>query len=164
MTEIASEVPLMDEVKAQARVLVPVLKALRAELGAEKANRLVGEALRDWSKGLYHRIGAAEPGGPRQKFDAIWTDLRPRIGDSVERDMLRDDAEVRDYNITRCRYAEFFKQLGEPDLGTILLCEIDFHIADIGGPEIEFTRTQTIMKGAPYCDFRYRMKAEPSSS
>ncbi len=164
MTEIASAVSLMDEVKAQARVLVPVLKALRAELGAEKANRIVGEALRDWSKSLYRRIGSAETGGPKQKFDAIWADLRPRIGDSVERDMLRDDAEARDYNITRCRYAEFFKALGEPDLGTILLCEMDFHIADVGGPEIEFKRTQTIMKGAPYCDFRYRMKTDPPSS
>jgi hypothetical protein len=29
--------------------------------------------------------------------------------------------------------------------------------ADAIGPEIEFTRRNTIMKGAPYCDFRYRL-------
>ena len=27
-------------------------------------------------------------------------------------------------------------------------------------PKMELTRTQTIMKGAPYCDFRYRLKSD----
>jgi hypothetical protein len=36
---------------------------------------------------------------------------------------------------------------------------MDVHMAEvIGGPEVELTRTQTIMKGAKYCDFRYRLK------
>ncbi|MSP67607.1 MAG: 2-amino-thiazoline-4-carboxylic acid hydrolase [Alphaproteobacteria bacterium] len=158
MTDSASPVSLLDEVKLQAKVLVPVLRALRAEIGAERANRFVGDALRDWSKRLYHEIGERAGGSAREKFDAIWADVRPRIGDAVERDHLRKDAEVWDYNITSCRYADFFKALGEPELGTLLTCDIDVHIADVGGAEVEFTRTQTIMQGAPYCDFRYRMK------
>ncbi len=152
------DLSLMEEVKLQAQVLVPILKALRAEIGKEKADRIVGSALTAWSKSLYHRIGAEKPGDARAKFDAVWADLRPRIGNAVDRDMLKDDGEVREYNVTRCAYAEFFKALGEPELGTILLCDIDFHIADVAGDTLEFKRTQTIMKGAPYCDFRYRMK------
>ena len=74
------------------------------------------------------------------------------------REMLKDDGTVREYNVVRCKYAEFFRELGEPELGGILLCDSDFHIADIGGAEVEFKRTQTIMQGAPYCDFRYRFK------
>ena len=31
-------------------------------------------------------------------------------------------------------------------------------MVEVGSPEIELTRAQTIMKGASYCDFRYRMK------
>lgn len=150
---------LLDEVKLQAEAIVPVLRALRAEIGPARADRIVGDALRQWARDLYHRIGAAKQGTPRQKWDAVWAeDMRPRIGDAVERDMLRDDGTGREYNVTRCRYAEFFKALGEPELGGILLCDSDFHIADVGGPDIEFRRTQTIMQGAPYCDFRYRFK------
>jgi hypothetical protein len=26
------------------------------------------------------------------------------------------------------------------------------------GPEVEFTRTQTIMQGASHCDFRFKLK------
>jgi hypothetical protein len=155
----ANTLSLLDEVKLQAAVIVPVLQALRAEIGKEAADRITGNALRQWARDLYHRIGEAKQGTPRQKWDAVWAeDMRPRIGDSVERDMLKDDGTVREYNITRCQYAEFFRALGEPELGGILLCDSDFHIADIGGPDVEFKRTQTIMQGAAYCDFRYRFK------
>lgn len=150
---------LLDEVKLQAEVILPVLRALRAELGKPRADAIVGDALRQWARDLYHRIGEAKPGTPRQKWDAVWAeDMRPRIGDAVDREMLRDDGTVRDYNVTRCRYAEFFKSLGEPELGGILLCDSDFHIADVGGANVEFKRTQTIMQDAPFCDFRYRFK------
>lgn len=151
-----SELPLLEEVKLQARVLLPVVRALREEIGREAADKLVGTALREWSRDLHRRIGAEKAGNARQKWDALWDDLRPRIGDAVDREMLRDDGEVREYNITRCAYAEFFKALGEPELGRFLLCDMDFDIAEVGAPDVEFKRTQTIMSGAPYCDFRYR--------
>src|ERR1044072_7726481 len=150
----ATALSLLDEVKLQAQVILPVLRSLRAEIGKDKADRIVGDALRKWAHDLYHRIGEGKAGTPRQKWDAVWAeDMRPRIGDAVERDMLRDDGRVREYNIVRCKYAEFFRELG-----AILLCDSVFHIADIGGPDVEFKRTQTIMQGAAYCDFRYRFK------
>lgn len=152
-------ISLLDEAKLQAAVIVPILRALREQVGKEKADRLVGDSLRTWARDLYHRIGEAKPGTPRQKWDAVWAeDMRPRIGAAVDREMLKDDGTVREYNVTRCQYAEFFRALGEPELGTILLCDSDFHIADVAGDSLEFRRTQTIMKGAPYCDFRYRFR------
>lgn len=152
-------ISLLDEAKLQAGVIVPILRALRAELGKEKADRIVGDSLRAWARDLYHRIGEAKPGTPRQKWDAVWAeDMRPRIGEAVDREMLKDDGTLREYNVTRCQYAEFFRALGEPELGAILLCDSDFHIADVAGDSLEFRRTQTIMQGAPYCDFRYRFR------
>ena len=58
------------------------------------------------------------------------------------------------------RFAEFFKDIGEPELGTILMCDFDFYIAEIGEPIVELTRTQTIMEGADHCDFCYRFNKE----
>ena len=160
--EKSSEPSLLDEVKLQARVLVPVLRALRAELGAAKAEKLVGDALREWSREVYRRVGEENGGGPRARFDAIWADLRPRIGATIDREMLTDTPAVREYNVTRCGYADFFKELGEPELGRMLLCEIDFDIAEVGVGDVEFKRTQTIMGGAAWCDFRYRLKNGPA--
>jgi hypothetical protein len=150
---------LLEEVKLQAEVILPILRALRAEIGKERADRIAGDALRRWARELYHRIGEEKSGTPRQKWDAVWADdMRPRIGDAVEREMLKDDGTVREYNVVRCQYAEFFRALGEPELGGILLCDSDFHIAEVGESDVEFKRTQTIMQGAPYCDFRYRFR------
>ena len=63
-------------------------------------------------------------------------------------------------HFTRCRYAEFYKELGEPELGFLLVCGADFTTAEGFGPDIKLTRTQTIMQGASHCDFRYKRLRE----
>jgi hypothetical protein len=73
-------------------------------------------------------------------------------------DVVRQTPEHWDFNITGCRYADFFRRLGEPELGALLLCEQDIHVTDVvGRPDVKLERTQTIMKGAQYCDFRWSM-------
>ena len=44
------KVSLLDKTRIQAQVLLPVLRALRAELGNDKADAIVRQALRDWSR------------------------------------------------------------------------------------------------------------------
>jgi len=154
---------LLEMAKLQAQVLVPVLKALRAELGEARANQLVSTALREWLHKLYQDIGAQLPGSPRQKWETINAAVRPRIGNAIEIERLKEEPDAWEFNIRRCRYAEFFRQLGEPELGAVLLCEVDVDIEAVGNPEVKMTRTQTIMKGAEYCDFRFRMKASGSA-
>ena len=155
---INPDISLLDQVKIQAQVLVPLLRALRAELGEERANKLVTGALRDWSREMFLRIGAQTPGSPREKWAALTAAAMPRIGTDIDVQFLKQEPDAMEFNITGCRYADFFRALGEPELGAVLLCEGDDHTAEVGRPEVEFTRTQTIMKGARYCDFRYRMK------
>src|SRR5262245_40168490 len=43
---------LLDKTRIQAQVLVPLLRALRSELGKAKADAIVKQALRGWSKQL----------------------------------------------------------------------------------------------------------------
>jgi hypothetical protein len=62
--------------------------------------------------------------------------------------------------VRECRYAEFYKALGEPELGFLLVCTADFATADGFGPDVKLTRTQTIMQGASFCDFRYKRVEE----
>ena len=70
--------------------------------------------------------------------------------------MLRQDKEALEFDITHCQFAEFFRALGEPELGALLICETDFDIAAAGKGQVTFTRDQTIMQGAPSCTFRYK--------
>ena len=152
----------MDEIKIQAHVLMPVLKAARAELGKEQADRLILKALRAQWRDWFQKLGAQISGSPREKYDAIWAMNAPRIREGdLEIETLREEPEAQEFNVTRCRYAEFFRQLGEPDLGAVLLCEPDFEHVKVGSPEVELKRTQTLMQGACCCDFRYKFQEIP---
>jgi predicted ArsR family transcriptional regulator len=147
---------LLDKTRIQAQVLVPVLKALRKELGKEKADAIVKQALRDWSRQLFAAIGDGVEGSPRGKWAAMHSAMAEITEKDVTVEMRRRDKEALEFDITQCRFAEFFRALGEPDLGSLLICETDFDIAAAGGGEVGFTRDQTIMRGAPSCTFRYK--------
>src|SRR5258708_23475348 len=148
------KVSLLDKTRMQTQVLVPVLRALRAELGKDKADAIVQQALRDWSRQLFAAIGEGVEGSPRHKWATVqsaWNEISER---EAEFEILRHDKEALDIDVTGCRFAEFFHALGEPELGALLICEADFDVAAIGGREVSLERTQTIMQGAPGGTFR----------
>lgn len=152
-------VSVIEQARIQAQVLVPLVKALQAELGEEQANRLVRKALGD----LYRRFG-----------EEFWRARNEtNLGNSVAsafKTYAQDDAldyriseqsqDAFALDVTRCRYAEFYKALGEPELGFLLVCTADFAVAEGFGGDVKLTRTQTIMQGASHCDFRYRRVKE----
>jgi hypothetical protein len=153
---VDAEVSLLDKTRIQAQVLVPVLRALRAELGKDKADAMVKQALRDWSKQLFAAIGESIEGSQRRKWATMQSALHDASARDVEFEILRHDKEALEFDVTRCRFAEFFRALGEPELGSLLICEIDFDIASAGEGEVSLDRAQTIMRGAPSCTFRYK--------
>ena len=153
---VKSGISLLDKTRIQAQVLVPVLRALRAELGKAKADEIVKQALRGWSKQLFADIGNSVEGRPKRKWAAIHTAVVEVTESDIAVEMRRHDKEALEFDITQCRFAEFFHALGEPELGAYLVCDSDFDIAAAGAGEVSFEREQTLMRGAPSCTFRYR--------
>jgi len=147
---------LLDKTRIQAQVLVPLLKALRAELGQEKADAITRQALRDWSQQMFAAIGESVEGSPRRKWAAMHTALADVTEREVTVEMQRHDADALEFDVTHCRFAAFFRALGEPELGALLICATDFDIVAAAGDEVSLTRDQTLMQGAPSCTFRYR--------
>jgi len=56
-----------------------------------------------------------------------------------------------------------YRALGIPELGALLSCNRDFALIQGFNPDVDLTRTQTIMEGAPFCNFRYTRKANTVS-
>jgi len=151
--------PLLERVKIQARVLVPVLRAFREAIGAERANQIAWHALAEWRKQVTREMHAGFEGTPRERWEAGVRAGMPEIGDAVDIEMLGATAEKVEFDITGCRFAELFRALGEPELGFALLCSRDDTAAEeIGGDQVRFERTSTIMQGGSRCDFRYALK------
>ena len=147
---------LLDKTRIQAQVLVPLLRALRAELGHEEADAIARQALRDWSQQLFAAIGEGVEGSPRRKWAAMHTALADVTEREVTVEMHRHDEEALEFDVTHCRFAAFFRALGEPELGALLVCATDFDIVAAAGGAVNLTREQTLMQGALGCTFRYR--------
>jgi L-2-amino-thiazoline-4-carboxylic acid hydrolase len=155
-------VSVLRQAKIQAQVLVPLLKAMQAELGEERANAIARTALRD----LYRRYGEEfwraknEENLGKAMTSAFATFARD---DALDFEVKEQSQDAFDIDVRRCRYAEFYNAMGEPELGFLLVCSADFTTAEGFGPDIRLTRTQTIMQGAGHCDFRYRRSKETDS-
>ena len=55
--------------------------------------------------------------------------------------------EKLDFNVTRCGYAEFYKELGLAELGYLFHCNRDFAMVEgFSGEIARLERTQTIME------------------
>ena len=152
-------ISVIQQAKIQAQVLVPLVKALQAELGEVRAGNLVRSALGD----LYRRYG--EEFARAKTAENLGTTMASAFATYARDDALdyRLIAQSRDafaIDVTGCRYAEFYYELGEPELGFLLVCSADFAVAEGVGPDVKLTRTQTIMEGASHCDFRYRRTSE----
>jgi len=154
------ELPLIDRVRIQAEVLVPVLKALEAEIGTGRAHQVARTALSaEWRD--HARRLAAEHGGSTGALMAHSADSA--AGDPITMEWLELTDDIGRLDVTECAYARFFQELGEPELGHLLVCENDdWFVAGLG--DVEFERHHTIMEGADRCDFLYRRIPAPDSA
>jgi hypothetical protein len=152
---LSVSIPVIQQAKIQAQVLIPLVKALQAELGEERANALVRKTLGDLYRGFGEEFWRAknEKNLGKAVASAFTTYARD---DALRYDVIEQSQDAFAFDVTRCRYAEFYKELGEPELGFLLVCSADFNTAEGFGADVELQRTQTIMQGASHCNFRYR--------
>ena len=151
MEIVRPDVTVLDRVKIQAEVLVPLVKRLEAELGKGEAHRLVREGLGERYRERARQMAAQVP-----VRTMVGTPFLDRVfADALEYETIEDTEEVVAFNVKECAFARFFRELGEPDLGFLLVCSNDYSLAE--GAGIELDRTGTIMQGADHCDFRWRL-------
>ena len=92
---------------------------------------------------------------PLAKVDSYPDASRRSEGSKI----LSESDSHLDFNVTRCRYAEFYKELGLTDLGFQMHCGRDFAMVAGFNDGLELSRSQTIMEGGSCCDFRFRKRA-----
>jgi hypothetical protein len=148
---------LLERRKIQAEVLIPMIQAFQRAIGKDRANQIAREMIielaRKDGERLAQQFGDDLPA--MEKVSGVWAaggslDIEP-IGKSVDR---------LDFNVTRCQFAEFYKELGLPELGNLFHCNRDFAMVEGFSSSLNLKRTQTIMEGASHCDFRFVRKAE----
>lgn len=149
------DIPVLLKRTLQAQVVGPIFAEMVEQLGEEKAAAILDSAIRK-SAISEGKAFAARAGGQTSMADFIklyelWT-----TNGSLEVEVLRADDEAFDFNVTRCRYAETYKEMGLGKIGHLLSCNRDGTFVEGYDPNITLERKQTIMEGAKCCTFRYR--------
>ncbi|GBD10732.1 hypothetical protein HRbin23_00377 [bacterium HR23] len=140
----------------EARVLGPVIRTLQEELGAERANAIIQKAIARIAYAQGQERARALGRNDLQAFKAMST-ARHGSGD-LEIQVVKDTPEEYTFRVVRCRFAEMYREMGLGDVGHLLSCNRDFAFVQGFNPRIRLVRTQTIMQGAPFCDFSYRVE------
>ncbi len=149
------DLPLLEKRRLEAAVLIPVIRAMQAEFGEDRVNRVVGDAIR----GIARAQGEAE----RERANiqsmadlALMRQRGPLAEGSLTVEVVEQDDERFGFNVNRCKFMEMYEEMGARDLGFLLSCGRDFAYFEGLAPDVTFERTQTRMQGADFCDFRYR--------
>lgn len=154
-----TDLPMLEQRRIEANILKPVYDEMVERLGEEAAQEILGAAIiRDSvAQGRAYAEGLEDTG--LLAFRATMGQWK--ASGALEMDMLKEtDGEVH-FNVTRCRYSEMYREMGVGDIGHLLSCNRDGTFCTGFDPRIRLERTQTIMKGASHCDFRYRWQEEP---
>ncbi len=129
-----------------------IYEEMVASIGQEPARGIMTRAI----VRLAEQAGATMAEG-QQTSVAHFADLMElwRRDDALAMDVVRQDEVHFDFNVTRCRYAETYREMGLGELGAVLSCNRDGAFCVGYDKRLKLTRTQTIMGGATHCDFRY---------
>ncbi len=150
------DLPILERRRIEAMILKHVLDVITERAGRAEAEAVIGETCSrsaiEQGKALAEDLGHAPNLSDFADILPNWTKE-----DALEMDVLVTEPDQMAFNVTRCRYAEMYQEMGVGDIGHLLSCNRDGDFCVGYNPEIELTRTQTIMKGASHCDFRYKM-------
>jgi len=142
----------LDALKIQSRAVIPIVRALELEVGRERALAIVGRAIAESHAEWQGKVVRERNSHPREVKPNTEAQL------PIEPEIVEDTDSNVAINMTRCQFAEYFRSIGAEDVGALLTCGVDFAAEALLRPNWEFRRTQTIMGGASYCDFRWRLR------
>lgn len=160
MNEDPSDLPVLLKRRLQAEVIGPTHAEMVAALGKAQADAILDAAIRKAAIAEGKSFAAKAPGGKTSMADFIklyelWT-----ADGALEIEVLEATDQSFSFDVTRCRYAETYREMGLADIGHLMSCNRDGTFCEGYDPNIGLERDRTIMAGAPRCTFRYSYKKE----
>lgn len=141
----------------EASAVVPIIQAVAQRIGKQEALAIL-QAVNEkeaFQRGESMRNQLGHTGISELVEDVTtWG-----IGGAIEMEVLEQTSETYHFNITRCPYYEKYRELGLTEYGLALSCCRDKPFARGFHPHLKLERSQTIMEGADYCDFRYTLRS-----
>ena len=138
----------------EARFMGPLINALVLEFGRDPVYKVIKNSILRIAEEQGAQFAEKVGGNTLNHFMEVLKAWKK--GGALEIEILDQTDNKLTFNVTRCRYAELYRELGfSPELGYMLSCNRDFALIKGFNKGITLRRTQIMMEGAPYCDFRF---------
>jgi len=151
------EISLIEKREIEALIAAPLIEGYAGLIGLEKSLEIAAGVIRGLARDAGREIAAERGSNTLRDLADVVKTLWSRGGEALELEFIEVSETVLDFRVIRCRYAEQYTNLGFRKFGYSLSCSRDAAFAEGFNPKITMSRTQTIMEGAPYCDFRFTL-------
>jgi hypothetical protein len=152
---MTNDMPILTRRRIEAEFAKGIYDEMIGEVGEETARRVLTNAVVKLAHAAAAKLARDAPSGPNlehfRDIQKFWT-----AEDALHIERVDSASNEFNFNVTRCRYAEMYCEMGLAELGAVLSCNRDGAFCQGYDPKLKLRRTQTLMEGATHCDFRYR--------
>jgi L-2-amino-thiazoline-4-carboxylic acid hydrolase len=150
---------MLERRRIEAAILKHVYDVLKTSHGVEAAQQAIAAAVRRSAIEQGRQMAAAA--GSERNLETFIDGHEPWLrGGALTIEVKERSATRYRYNVTRCRYAEMYRDMGLGEIGHLLSCQRDATFCEGYDRRLRLKRTQTIMQGASHCDFDYAFEKE----
>jgi hypothetical protein len=137
-------IPMLERRRIEAAILKHVYDTLKASHGVAVAQTTIADGVRSSSIEQAKEF-AAKVGGKTSMQTFIDRQALWKVGGGMEMEVKEQTATSYVFNVTRCRYAEMYREMGLGEIGHLLSCQRDATFCEGNDKRLRLTRTQTII-------------------
>jgi L-2-amino-thiazoline-4-carboxylic acid hydrolase-like protein len=156
------QLAMLERRRIEAAILKHVYDTLQASHGKEVAQQTLATAVRASAMAqageMAQRVNGATSMQTFIDRQELWT-----RGGALEREVIEENERRYRFNVTRCKYADMYREMGLGEIGHLLSCQRDATFCEGYDKRLKLKRTQTIMQGASHCDFDYSYEKDQSA-
>lgn len=130
------------------------LRALEKEYGSE-AIEIAAGARYDLTHKQWAELARSQA---RNDVTTLLELLWEGAGPLLEYEVPYHDSEEIRLRVTKCFWADAFREIGAPDIGKTLYCDDEYASASGFNARIRLVRTKTLMEGDDCCDHCYLLE------
>ena len=151
------EISLIEKREIEALMAAPLIKGYAELIGLEKSMEIATGVIQELARDAGRQIAAERGSNTLRDLADVVKNLWSHGGENLKVEFIELSENMLDFRVTSCRYTEQYANLGLGEFGYCLSCSRDAAFAEGFNPKIKMSRTQTVMEGAPYCDFRFTL-------
>jgi len=146
--------PIFVQRRVEANILKHVYETLIESHGEDVARKTIADSVRKASIAQAKEMSEGVETSMTSFIELMemWT-----RGGALETTVLDASEKEFNFDVTRCRYSEMYREMGLGEIGHLLSCQRDGTFCEGYDSRIKMTRSQTIMQGAPTCTFRFKL-------